>query len=244
MRMITYADVFLIVTVFISAAALLYAYRRGGMDFSALVVSGLVGVLVIFLVGPAWLYIILGFFVSGNLVTRYRHRLKEKKGLLQETRTFRNVLGNGAAAIIFAFAYHFTGQPLMLVGFVGSMSAAAADTFATEVGAVHSRSPRLITTFERTVSGTSGAISAAGFLAALCGAAIISFIPFFFPAGFDNTVVFFICTLSGLAGCCVDSIIGASLEGRIPYMDNHTTNFIGTFFGGVCAVFLYWFIVF
>jgi len=176
-------------------------------------------------------------------VTHYKYKIKARRGMAQETRTFRNVLGNGAAALIFALLYHFTGQPIMLVGFIGAMAAAAADTFATEIGEVHSREPRLITTFEKTRTGTSGAISIVGFIAALTGAAIISLIPMFFPVGFDKSVLFVIGTLSGFAGCCADSLVGATLEGRTRHVDNHVTNFIGTLSGGVSAVFLYWLVV-
>jgi len=46
-------------------------------------------------------------------------------------------------------------------------------------------------------------------------------------------------SLSGFLGCCVDSIIGAALEGRSRFFDNHMTNFLGTLAGGVFGIVFY-----
>jgi len=78
-----------------------------------------------------------------------------------------------------------------------------------------------------------------GVFAAFLGSALIAVI-FLFFGGFPDGVFFFVFgSLSGFLGCCVDSIIGAALEGRSRFFDNHMTNFLGTLAGGVFGIVFY-----
>ena len=233
-------DFFLIFTVVLSGAAIVYAYLKGKIDRSAVAASGIIGAVALLTVGVSWLYLILAFFVAGNMVTRYKYEIKEHEGVAEKTRTFRNVFGNGGAAIVYALLYQMTGgNTLFLVGFTGAMATAAADTFATEIGEVHAREPRMITNFRKARVGTSGAISLPGCIAALAGAAIIAWIPLFFQLEFYETILFAVGTISGFLGCLVDSFIGATMEKKIRVIDNHMTNFLGTLSGGVSAIIIY-----
>ncbi len=235
-------DVFFAVTVFFSVLVILYAYQKGKIDYSAVIASGLVGLIALLTVGAEWIYLILAFFVLGNLVTRYRYAVKEGYGVAEKVRSYRNVFGNGGAAMVFAVLYKVSGgNNVFLLGYIGAMASAAADTFATEIGEVHGSIPRMVTNFKKAAIGTNGAISLAGCFAALAGAAMISVIPLFFDLGFNRLTFFVFGTISGLFGCYVDSIVGATLEGRSKFLDNHMTNFLGTLAGGTCALVLYLF---
>ena len=198
----------------------------------------MVGAVALLTVGVYWIYLILAFFIIGNLVTKYRYSAKESLGVAEGMRTYKNVFGNGGAATVFAILYSLTGRnPVLLLGFIGSMATATADTFATEVGGAHSREPRLITNLRKTKAGTSGAVSLPGSMGALIGAAIISLIPLLFIVGLDKTLIFFTGTISGFIGCHVDSLIGATLEGEKG--NTHITNFLGTLSGGITAILFY-----
>lgn len=232
-------DFFVLSTVFFAVVMVFYAYFRGKIDVSALIASGVVGFLVIYAAGIEWLYAVIAFFLFGNLATRYKYKLKEEQGTAEKVRTFRNVYGNGAAAVLFAVFHQLAGDPVMLAGLAGSMAAACADTFATELGEVFDREPRLITNLKKTRAGTSGAVSVPGLFAALLGAALISLVPSFTGGVLDPGVLFVAGTVAGFLGCIVDSFVGATLEGRIPWVDNHVTNFLGTFSGGLISIFLY-----
>jgi len=233
-------DIFFISTIVLSVFIILYAYLRGRIDLSAVFASGLVGAVALFTVGVDWIYLILAFFVLGNLVTRYKYKVKEGYGVAEKVRSYRNVFGNGGAAMVFAILYKLSeGNPVFLLGYAGAMASAAADTFATEIGEVHGSCPRMVTNLKKAVIGTNGAISCAGCLAALLGAALVSSMPYLFAGSYNKDYFFVLGTISGFFGCYVDSWVGATLEGRTKFLDNHMTNFIGTLAGGACGVVLY-----
>jgi uncharacterized protein (TIGR00297 family) len=233
-------DLFLSATLILSAAIILYAYKNKKIDLSAAAAAGIVGGVALLTVGVDWLYLILAFFVAGNLITRYRYSVKENLGVAEGVRTFKNVFGNGGAAAVFAIFYIFTERnPILLLGFMGAMATATADTFATEIGGAHDKRPRLITTFRKTKVGTSGAVSIPGSVGALIGAAIISAISFLFLVNTDRIPIFFIGIISGFIGCNIDSLIGATIERK--KIDKHMTNFLGTLSGGISAMLLYLF---
>ncbi len=226
-------------TVIIAIAFILFAYWKGKIDLSALLLSGVVGFVVLFSLGEKWPYIwlILVFFFIGNLVTKYKYSRKESNGVAEGIRTWKNVFGNGGSATIFALLYGVTGNGLFLLGFMGAMATAAGDTFATEVGEAHEREPRLITNFKKVRVGTSGAISRYGLIAALVGAGIIASIAFILE---QNSSVLLIGILAGFVGCNVDSLVGATIEKRL---NKHVTNFLGTLSGGMAAVILSYFVL-
>jgi uncharacterized protein (TIGR00297 family) len=233
-------DIFFASTIALSVFIILYAYLRGRIDISAVLASGLVGAVALLTVGNQWLYLILAFFVLGNLVTRYKYKVKEGYGVAEKVRTYRNVFGNGGAAMVFAILYNLSGEnPVFLMGYAGAMASAAADTFATEIGEVHGSCPRMVTTLKKAVIGTNGAISCAGCLAALLGAALVSLVPYFFSGSFNREKFLILATASGFIGCYIDSWVGATIEGKSKFLDNHMTNFIGTLSGGICGTVLY-----
>ena len=225
---------FYLATVIIAILFIIFAYWKGKIDLSALVLSGVVGFVVLFSLGGKWpyLWLILVFFFIGNLVTKYRYSRKESNGVAEGIRTWKNVFGNGGSATIFALLYGITGNEIILLGLLGAMATAAGDTFATEVGEAHEREPRLITTFKKVKVGTSGAISRYGLVAALVGAGIISLIAAIME---QNSSVLLIGILAGFIGCNVDSLVGATIE---KMLNKHVTNFLGTLSGGMAAVIL------
>ena len=223
----------ILITLAIACGLILYAYLKKKIDLSALVGSGVVGIVALISVGFYWLFIILAFFIAGNLVTKYRYSEKKRQGIEQKIRTIKNVLGNGLSAIIFAVLYALTQNPLFLFGYLGAMATASADTFATEIGQVHGK-PLLITSLKKVPVGTNGGVSLPGLFAAAIGSAIISIIPLIFE---NNPSFFFIGTLSGFIGCNIDSVLGATIERKI--FDKHAINFSATFGGGIVAIGLF-----
>ncbi len=228
---------FLLVTIVVSILILILAYIKRSIDLSALLSSSFVGtaiLILIYLRNPRlwyWIYVVLAFFIFGNLVSKYKFNEKEKNGVEQDIRTFRNVFGNGGSAVIFSIFYYITNNELFLLGILGSMSTATADTFATEIGQIYEKNPRLITNLRKRVRvGTSGAVSLYGTIAAFIGAFLTSSIAIFF----NKPVFLAIGIVSGIIGCNMDSIFGAIFERDI--IDKHMVNFFGTFSGGISAV--------
>ncbi len=148
----------------------------------------------------------------------------EKRALgLQEgrngERTHLNVLGVGLPACIFAFFYwllHFViGSQydyVLTVAFITTLTVAAADTIASEIG-VRDKKVWLITTFERVKRGTNGGISVLGTSVAFAAAIFTGLVGWLLIfRGLDIHVLLPI--FLGVAGNLIDSVLGATLERR------------------------------
>jgi uncharacterized protein (TIGR00297 family) len=117
---------------------------------------------------------------------------------------------------------------LWLAAYLGVMSAVNADTWATELGVLSTKPPRLITTGKPAPVGTSGAISAQGVGASAAGALFIGLFAlllaaldsalrkYAFPLGLAWLPLFAL--LGGVAGALFDSLLGATVQG-IYYCD-------------------------
>lgn len=210
----------------------LLALSARSLDYRGAISALLMGLAMLFFENIYWLSILLVFFVVGTTASRIKAEHKKQFGLFQKTRSTENVIGNGGIALIMAV----TGN---LYGFLGSLSTATADTLSSELGILSKKRPVLITTFRPVKTGTDGAISVLGTAAELLGVAIILLTIFLFNLanGFgsiDLAKVLAITAVSGLFGCTVDSLVGATIE-RKGVFDNWKTNFVATASGGLLA---------
>src|SRR5206468_12197817 len=82
-------------------------------------------------------------------------------------RTARQVVANGGVAAVAAVLGSWPAA-------AAAIAAAAADTWATEIGAFSPLPPRLITSGRRVTRGTSGGITVLGTLGRVAGAALIA----------------------------------------------------------------------
>jgi uncharacterized membrane protein len=96
-------------------------------------------------------------------------------------------------------------------GRLGALAAAAADTWATEIGTLAGGRPRTLLGWRAVPPGTSGAVSAAGTAALVAGAAFVALLAI--ALGFPAWVA-----LAGLAGggagAVADSVLGATVQDR------------------------------
>lgn len=151
--------------------------------------------------GLGWggLVVLTTFFLSGSLLTQ----LAERRG---PQRTGRQVLANGGVAAVAALAGSWSAA-------MGAIAAAAADTWATEIGAFSPLPPRLVTSGRRVTRGTSGGITALGTLGGVAGAALIAgFTRLVAPRGMAPGLATL--TVAGVAGMLIDSLLGATLQGK------------------------------
>lgn len=151
--------------------------------------------------GLRWpgLVVLTAFFLSGSLLTQ----LAERRG---PRRDARQVLANGGVAALAALLGSWPGA-------AGAVAAATADTWATEIGAFSPIPPRLVTSWRRVTRGSSGGITLLGTLGGCAGAALIaglavSLSPQGTAPGFAPLAV------AGVAGMLVDSVLGATLQGK------------------------------
>ncbi len=167
---------------------------------------------------------VFGFFFSGRRVSRAFRRRKstlDEKFSKGSQRDAGQVLANGGVAGLFAFMHLiFPLSDLPFLAFAGTLAAVNADTWATELGVLSRRPPRLISTGKIVERGASGGISPAGLLAALGGAALIGVLAAWLgPAIFSGPgslgglfIIIGLVTLAGLVGSLVDSLLGATVQ--------------------------------
>src|SRR5207302_8417141 len=100
--------------------------------------------------GRPGLALLSAFFLIGSILTQ----LAERRG---PSRNAGQVLANGGVALLAALLGSWAGA-------AGAIAAAAADTWATEIGAYSPFPPRLIPSGGRGTRGTPGGITALGTL--------------------------------------------------------------------------------
>ena len=207
----------------ISAFIAWLAYRRGSLTQSGVAGAILTGTIIFGFGGWDWGLLLIAFFVSSSLLTRFKETAKLQvadqfaKG---GPRDVWQALANGGLAALIAIAYRLTGAihvPL-LFAFVGAIAEANADTWATELGVLSAEQPRLITTGKPVAPGTSGGVTWDGTGAALAGAALIGGLAMLFrwigKTPLNLAVMLMpIGALAGVIGALVDSLLGATVQG-------------------------------
>ena len=212
-------------------------YKLRFVDISGLISAFVVGFTVWYTGGPSAFVILLFFFVSAGLATKYKYKAKAKQNMAQEgkgKRSWKNVLGSGIIPMAFSVGMYVTamfpdlsaaGWPFFLFGgYVGAVATTSADTLASEIGVFSNSKPRLITNLRRKVPrGTIGAVSLLGEGVALFAGAFIGVIALIFgllgmiPYATTSAQVMLLLPLSVLTafiGCNIDSLLGAALQNR------------------------------
>ena len=164
------------------------------------------------------------------------YELQIKK--LHKPRGAGSVIGNGGVALLFAIAAGIaslvqsageaaqTGTAgdfrlclLLFAAASGALAAAAADTVSGEIGRALRAKAVLITTFKPVEIGANGGVSLTGTIAGIAAAGFIGCIAALFAgfrpeyAAFSPKFALFV-AISGALGGAVDSVLGATAEGR------------------------------
>lgn len=159
--------------------------------------------------------LLLAFFVSSSLLSTKHTR-----------RNARQVVANGGVAALAALAGNWAW-------FAGSLAAATADTWATEIGSHARTPPRLITTGKAVPAGTDGGMTLLGTLGGIAGAATVAAVSFVLGQRIPRALA-----TAGVLGMLVDSLLGATVQDKVRWMDNDAVNLAATLTGAVCAGFL------
>lgn len=193
------------------------AWRWGALKPSGALAASLLGGLLYGLGGLPWAILVLAFFVSSSLLSRAFGKDKRDLQAVFEKggqRDWGQVAANGGAGTAFLLMAMFSAWPpeWAWLAFSAAMATVTADTWATELGVLSSRPPRLITTGRVVARGTSGGITLLGTLASLLGAAFIAVAAWVLAsASFGGAFVLLI-VLVGTAGALIDSLMGASVQ--------------------------------
>jgi uncharacterized protein (TIGR00297 family) len=160
----------------LSGATGLVARWRGSLSWNGMVGAVVVGTLVFAFGGWIWGLLLVAFFVSSSLLSAYR--TEDKRSVSQQfakggARDVWQVLANGGVGAGLAVTYWLSASLWPWGAFVGTMAAVTGDTWATELGVLSKRKPRLITTWRLVEAGTSGGVSLLGSAAVLVGSTAI-----------------------------------------------------------------------
>jgi len=207
------------------------AYRKEALSPSGVLGALLVGTIIFGFGGWVWGLLLIAFFVSSSILSRYRRSIKETladKFSKGSRRDLGQTLANGGLGALLALASFIWPHPLWLPAFLGVMGTVNADTWATEIGVLSKRAPRLITTWKAVPIGTSGGISLLGTAAALGGGGLIGLLALLliaagslfqrapWPEGLAWLPVLGLA--AGWFGSLVDSLLGATAQ-AIYYCD-------------------------
>jgi uncharacterized protein (TIGR00297 family) len=194
----------------VSSLVAVVAGRAGALTRDGSVAAALVGTAVLWGTGWSGAAMLAAFFGSSTLVGRIALVRGKAADPATERRNARQVLANGAAAAAGALM-GFRNLPAALWIVCGSLAAAAADTWATSIGAFSQHEPRHLLTGRAVPRGTSGGVSPRGTVAGLAGAAVVGLSGGLAGGGAPLAVAGL---AIGFGGMLLDSLLGASLQGR------------------------------
>ncbi|MCS3636441.1 DUF92 domain-containing protein [Salinibacter ruber] len=241
------------------------AHGADALDLRGAAVGGLFAASLVGLGGTAWAVPGVVFFGLSSALTYVQDDRHAAAAAGAPRRTEAQVLANGgvAWAALAGSAVVPSGGAVLAGGyavFVGALAAAAADTWATEVGTRFSTAPWSLRTGRRVAAGTSGAVSVTGTVAAMLGAASVAGAAVLTNGPVTGDVRGDVVLLvgAGLLGMAADSLVGAFLQaqyradsgewretppaqGAAPVrgwapMGNNAVNFVGTTVGGGIAL--------
>ena len=218
---------------------------RGMLNSSGLVAAAIVGLTVSLLGHWTWLTILISFLAVGSLATLWKYEEKAALRLAEDNkgaRGWRNVMANGGVASLVAIANFTLEQPeWAYLAACASISVAASDTLASEIGSLDPRTRNIIN-LEAVPAGTNGGMSVTGTFAALGGALLIGFLSVSLASITDVEIpiltLMVAVSVIGWLGCQVDSILGALFENK-GLIGKLTVNFLATLSGAIMAIGFY-----
>jgi uncharacterized protein (TIGR00297 family) len=206
------------------------AYWRRSLSASGVLGAVLVGTAIFGFGGWVRGLLLIAFFISSSLLSHYHDRRKAvlaEKFAKGNRRDLGQTLANGGLAALLALAIGLTGvssgfYAVLALAFYGALATANADTWATELGVLARSQPRLLTTGRPVPVGTSGGVTAAGFVAALAGATFIGAVGFLLvqvaarvTTGawlLSDWIIVPVAAISGFLGSACDSLLGATVQ--------------------------------
>lgn len=199
------------------------------------------------------------YFLVGSAVTRIGMAEKEAAGIAEKRSGARgpeNVWGSALTGTLCAigiwgvqtFGDSSTGEiesgsglspvhpwvPLLLLGYVASLSTKLSDTSASEVGKAYGKRTFLITTLKPVPRGTEGAVSLEGTLAGIVASIAIALVAW--AVGLISPLGIGICILAAFIATNAESVIGATVQERITWLTNEIVNIINTLIGAIAAI--------
>ncbi len=192
------------------------SYYARFLTLSGSVMTFLLGAVLFGIGGLPWTIPILTFFIFSSILSKTKKDLKlQFKNTFEKSsvRDYWQVLANGGTAGVLAILNFYNPMPELYVVYVIITASVTADTWATELGVLSKKKPRLITSFKPVDHGVSGAITTIGSMGAMAGSFSIVAVAYAFLNQLDGWWYLLILLL-GWSGAMIDSLLGATLQGQ------------------------------
>ncbi|MEE9161548.1 MAG: DUF92 domain-containing protein [Candidatus Neomarinimicrobiota bacterium] len=246
-----------------SALILGAAARLRALAASGAITAWAMGLLVYLAGGWTWVLPLAAFFLLSALLTLLHHLARGASQAPPHAgrRTLVQVMANGGIPLLLALAYGLWRIEALYLVFIAALAAAAADTWATEIGGWLGGEPRSIVTWKAVPRGSSGGVTAMGTLGSLAGAATLAAVGLSLAPQALSVVDWAAITLIGFTAALIDSLLGATVQvrfldpstGRIVeevppgqqlqvhsgwrWLDNHMVNLVCSASGALLALF-------
>lgn len=234
-------------SVLFCASAFLFRWLSLSGTYAAIIS----GTIVFGLGGIPSTIVLLVFFISSTLISKkYTHSLEETSHTYSEKirRDGLQVWSNGFWFTFFLLLWFIIQSDLLLIGALGAIATAMADTWATELGSRRFPSQTyMINSFNKVAPGTDGGISIPGTAAAMSGSMVLALVSIYVFS--LKSIVILPILIAGFLGCLADSYFGATfqqngaaknwpgiLKGLTMELDNNTVNWISSGFGSLIAI--------
>jgi len=197
----------------IAAGIAVVAGRAGSLSVSGQGAAVVVGTFAV-RAGWGWGAVLVIYFVLATALSRWGRAEKARRtgDIIPDggRRTALQVLANGG---VFAALLTVGEHPAIRLAALAALATAAADTWATEVGTRVGGTPRHLFSGDPLPPGLSGGVTLAGTVAALAGAISTGLAaPWLIPtAGVAGVLIV---TTAGFLGALLDSVLGATVQGR------------------------------
>ena len=249
----------------LAAGISLLAWRTHALAPGGAVAATIVGAICA-TAGWDWAILLIAFFLTSTMIGRIqRERRVARTGRIVAkggARDAGQVLANGGVFAAAALGYALSPSPAWLAAGAGALASASSDTWATEIGSLAEGDPVHVVTRQRVMSGTSGAVSGAGTLAALGGSLFIGLVAalLLWPSSVVIATV-----VGGFVGSLADTVLGAAVQvrrwcdrcdsateqtlhvcgaatrvvGGVRWIDNDTVNLLSVLVGAAAALLLF-----
>jgi uncharacterized protein (TIGR00297 family) len=192
------------------------AYRARSLSLNGALAALAVGTLAL-RAGWSWGVFLIAWFALATILSRIG-RIKKAgrtgdivaKG---DRRDARQVLANGGVfACCAALSAWSSPSATLAIAAAGALTAAGADTWATEIGTLYGGQPWSVRTWTRVAAGTSGAVTVVGVAGSVLAAIVLSGLAS--VLGLTKSSAIAAVALGGLAGSAVDTLVGAWMQER------------------------------
>lgn len=201
--------------IILGAVVSFLSYRARFLSASGAVSAFLLAAIIFGFGGWKWTMPILTFFILSSFLSKLGKLKNDNIFEKGSQRDHVQVLANGGIGGILMIIQVLYPNPLLYLAYLGSLAAAAADTWATEIGMHWGRKPRLISNLKSVPPGTSGGVTSAGLLGSFLGSLILILSGAMFiqsDSFFPRLILIILLTASGFFSSLIDSLLGATLQ--------------------------------